>query len=279
MTDAPFRQLLAHRRARIGLVLVSALALAAVLAPMLAPYDPTVQLDLEGAQLLRPSLEHPLGTDFFSRDLLSRILYGARISLLIAALAVTVSLTVGTAVGLLAGLAGGVVDTLLMRVVDAVLAIPRVFLLLTIVALWNRVGVTGLVVVLGLTGWFEPSRFVRAEVLSLRSRTFVTATTALGFSRVRTALRHVLPNVLAPIVVAATLGMGEIVLTEAGLSYLGVGVPPPVPSWGRMIADGQRWLTEAWWIAAFPGFAVVLTVLGFALLSDGLRDTLDPRHR
>ncbi|MGD2136241.1 MAG: ABC transporter permease [Gemmatimonadales bacterium] len=279
MIATRLRQLLIHPSARVGLALVSVLALAALLAPVLAPYDPAIQLDLEHGQLQRPSLAHPLGTDFFSRDLLSRVLYGARISLVIAAFAVALSLTIGTAVGLLAGLAGGIVDTVLMRIVDAVLAIPRVFLLLTVVALWDRVGVTGLVLVLGLTSWFDTSRLVRAEVLSLRSRAFITATTALGFGRLRTALRHVLPNALAPILVSATLGMGQIVLVEAGLSYLGVGVPPPVPSWGRMIADGQTWLTQAWWVAAFPGLAVVLTVLGFSLLSDGLRDTLDPRSQ
>lgn len=279
MTTAPLQRLLADRSTRVGLVLVTVLLLGAVFAPLLTPYDPTAQLDLESGQLQAPSLAHPFGTDFWSRDLFSRVLYGARVSLVVAALTVVLSLTVGTGVGLTAGLSGGATDAVLMRFVDAGLAIPRVFLLLTIIALWDRVGVSGLVVVLGLTSWFDTARLVRAEVLSLKVRPFVTATRALGFDGPRIALRHVLPNAMAPVVVSATLGMGQIVLIEAALSYLGVGVPPPRPSWGAMIADGQQWMSQAWWIATFPGLAVVLTVVAFSLLSDGMRDAFDPRSR
>lgn len=279
MTTAPLQRLLADRSTRVGLVLVTVLLLGAVFAPLLTPYDPTAQLDLESGQLQAPSLAHPFGTDFWSRDLFSRVLYGARVSLVVAALTVVLSLTVGTGLGLTAGLSGGATDAVLMRFVDAGLAIPRVFLLLTIIALWDRVGVSGLVVVLGLTSWFDTARLVRAEVLSLKVRPFVTATRALGFDGPRIALRHVLPNAMAPVVVSATLGMGQIVLIEAALSYLGVGVPPPRPSWGAMIADGQQWMSQAWWIATFPGLAVVLTVVAFSLLSDGMRDAFDPRSR
>ena len=277
MRSEPLRRLLARHGTRVGLALVVVLLLGAAFAPVIAPYDPAAQPDLESGRLQPPSLHHPFGTDSVSRDLFSRVLYGGRVSLLVAALTVLLSLTLGTGVGLVAGLSGGAVDAVLMRFVDAGLAIPRVFLLLAIIALWDRVGVTGLVIVLGVTSWFDTARLVRAEVLSLKHRPFVTATRALGFDGRRIALRHVLPNALAPIVVSATLGMGQIVLVEAGLSFLGVGVPPPQPSWGAMIADGQQWMTQAWWIATFPGIAVVLTVVAFSLLSDGIRDTFDPR--
>ncbi len=250
-----------------------------MLAPILSSFDPTAQLDLATGQLRPPSWRHPFGTDFYSRDLLSRVLFGARISLAIALLSVALSVTVGTAVGLLAGFAGGAVDTLLMRFVDAALAVPRVFLLLVFLSLWGHVGILGLVLILGLTSWFDTSRIVRAEVLSLRTREFIVATRALGLGGIRVAARHLLPNVMGPVIVSATLGIGQIVLIEAGLSYLGVGVRPPTPSWGTMIAEGQQWLTAAWWIAAFPGLAIVVTVIGFSLLGDGLRDALDPRAR
>ena len=273
------RGLWLERQARWGLVLVAALCGLAVLAPWIAPYDPAAQLDLAQGQYLAPSTLHPFGTDFYSRDLLSRVLYGARISLSIAFLSVLVSITVGTAVGMTAGLAGGAVDRLLMRGVDAALAVPRVFLLLVVVALWEGVSVTGLIVVLGLTSWFGTSRIVRAEVLSLRQRTYITAARALGIGPRRLALRHLLPNLAAPVIVAATLGIGQIILIEASLSYLGVGVPPPTPSWGSIIQEGQQALAVAPWVATFPGLAIVATVIGFSLLGDGLRDTLDPTTR
>jgi peptide/nickel transport system permease protein len=273
------RRLWQQHRARWGLALVALLCTLAVLAPWLAPHDPAAQLDLAQGQYLAPSALHPFGTDFFSRDLLSRVLYGARISLGIAFLSVLVSLTVGTAVGMTAGLAGGAVDTVLMRGVDAALAVPRVFLLLVVVALWDNVGVGGLVAVLGLTNWFDTSRIVRAEVLSLKQRTYVTAARALGVGPRRLALRHLLPNLAAPVIVTATLGIGQIILIEASLSYLGVGVPPPTPSWGAIIQEGQQALAVAPWVATFPGIAIVVTVVGFSLLGDGLRNALDPTTR
>lgn len=266
-------------RLRMGLVAVGLLYLIALLAPVLAPHDPAAQLDLLGGRLLLPSPAHPLGTDPLSRDLLSRLLFGARLSLSIAALAVFVAVTVGTAVGLAAGLAGGVVDAVLMRSVDAALAIPRVFLLIVILALWEQGGITALVLVLGLTGWFGTSRLVRAEVLSLRRRDFVLAARALGVPGWRIALRHVLPNAVAPIVVSATLGVGNTILIEAALSFLGLGVRPPLPSWGNMIADGQAFLATAPWQVMVPGVAVVVTVMTFSVLGEALRDTIDPRTR
>lgn len=268
---------LRSRRVRLGLIAVLLLYAIALLAPVLAPYNPTAQLDLVHGRLLTPSWAHPLGTDLYSRDLLSRLLYGARLSLWIAGLAVLVAVTVGTAVGLAAGLAGPVVDTVLMRCVDAALAIPRVFLLLVVLSLWEHGGITALVLVLGLTGWFGTSRLVRAEVLSVKQRDFVTAARALGVPAWRLALRHVLPNVLAPVIVTATLGVGNTVLVEAGLSFLGLGVRPPLPSWGNMIADSQAFLATQPWQTAVPGAAVVLTVMAWSLLGDGLREALDPR--
>lgn len=267
------------RRVRLGLALVSALYLMALLAPLLAPYDPATQLDLVAGRLLGPSLAHPLGTDPFSRDVLSRLLYGARLSLWIAALAVLVAVTLGTALGLAAGLAGGAMDALLMRAVDSGLAIPRVFLLIVVLALWEHGGVAALILVLGLTGWFGTSRLVRAEVQSVRQRDFILAARALGLSGTRIALRHVLPNVAAPIIVTATLGVGNTVLLEAALSFLGIGVRPPLPSWGNMIADGQAYLPTDPAQAIVPGLAVVATVMAFSFLGDALRDAWDPRSQ
>jgi peptide/nickel transport system permease protein len=188
-----------------------------------------------------------------------------------------VSVTIGTAIGLIAGYAGRFVDTLLMRGVDAALAVPRVFLLLVILTLWDRVGVLGLVVILGLTSWFGTSRIVRAEILSLRNREFVVAADSLGLGTSRLILRHLLPNVIGPVTVAATLGMGQIILIEAGLSYLGVGIRPPTASLGRMIGEGWEHIISAPWISIFPGLVIIVTVVGFSLIGDGMRDTLDPR--
>ncbi len=273
------QDLLTRTRARIGLALVGLLCFLAVLAPLFTPYDPVVQIDLAVRQMLPPSLSHPMGTDFYSRDVLARVLFGARISLTIAILSVIVSITIGAAVGLAAGFVGGVVDTVFMRLLDAALAVPRVFLLLVVLALWRDVGIAGLVVILGLTSWFHVARIVRAEVLSLKNREFIVATRALGYGSGRITWRHLLPNVAAPIIVTATLGVGQIVLLEAGLSYLGIGIRPPTPSWGTMIADGQLHLATAWWISTFPGLAIMLTVIGFSLIGDSLRDTLDPRSQ
>jgi len=267
------------RRARVGLALVVLFAVLATFASVVASHDPTAQLDLVGKQYQPPSLAHPFGTDFYSRDLLSRVLHGARISLSIAVLSVAVSIVLGTAVGLAAGLAGGLVDQVLMRGVDGALAMPRLFLVLVVVALWEDVGVVGLVLILGLTSWFDTSRIVRAEVLSVKSRQFIAAARAVGLGLRGIVGRHLLPNIAGPIIVMATLGIGQMILLEAGLSYLGVGVRPPTPSWGQIIADGQQVLRTAPWVALFPGLAIVVTVLAFSLLGDGVRRALDPRSR
>jgi len=265
-------------RVRSGLLIIGALVAAAILAPAISRQNPLAQPDVIGLQNAPPSLQHPLGTDFYSRDVLSRTLYGARISLSIACLSVLLSVTVGTLVGLGAGFAGNATDTLLMRLVDAGLAVPRIFLLLAIAALWPAFSVVTLIMVLGFTSWFGTSRLVRAEVLSIRSREYVTASRSLGLQPFRIASRHVLPNIMAPIIVSATLGVGNMVLIEAGLSYLGFGVPEPTASLGSMIKDGQDFLLQAPWVALAPGLFVIVTVLAFSVLSDGLREASDPRR-
>ena len=261
-----------------GLVLIVVLVLLAVFAPLTAPYDPITQDDIVATSFLSPSPAHPMGTDLFGRDVLSRIIYGARISLTIGFLAVGLSITLGTLLGAVAGYFGGWVDTLVMRFTDTVLAFPRLILLILIVALFQP-SVLLIILVLGLTQWPGTARIVRGEVLSLREREFVQAARALGFGRARIILRHIVPNVLAPVIVAATLGIGNTIVLEAGLSFLGLGVQPPTPSWGSMVADGRQNLIGAWWVATFPGLTIVSTVLAFNLVGDGLRDALDPRLR
>ena len=261
-----------------GLVAIGMFYLIAVLTPFLAPADPAIQGELATQRYLAPSLAHPLGTDRFARDVLSRLLYGARVSLSIGFIAVGISVSLGTLVGAVSGYLGGRWDSVIMRVVDMVVSFPRLVLLITIVALFEP-SIFLIIAVLGLTQWPYISRIVRGEVLSLRGREFVQAARALGYSRRRIILRHVVPNTLAPVIVAATLGIGNTIVLEAGLSFLGIGIQPPDPSWGNMVDAGRGQLLDAWWIATFPGLAIVLTVLSLNLVGDGLRDALDPRLR
>jgi peptide/nickel transport system permease protein len=267
-----------NRLAVAGLWIVAALYLIALLAPLLAPYDPIAQVDIARTTYLAPSAEHLFGTDRFGRDVLSRILYGARISLSIGFVATAISVTVGTLLGAVAGYLGGRADAVVMRFTDMVLAFPRLVLLILIVALFQP-SMLVIIVVLGLTQWPGTTRIVRGDVLSLREREFVQASKALGMSRRRIILRHLIPNVLAPVIVTATLGIGNTIVLEAGLAFLGLGVPPPTPTWGDMVASGRDVLTNAWWVATFPGLTIVLVVLAFNLVGDGLRDALDPRLR
>jgi peptide/nickel transport system permease protein len=222
---------------------------------------------------------HLLGTDATGRDLLSRIVYGSRISLTIGFAAVAVAVTLGTLFGALAGYFGGFVDGLVMRVVDVLLSFPRLLLLILIITLYQGAGIFTVVVVLGATGWMEVSRLVRAQFLQLKQLDFATAARALGLGRARIIARHLLPNALAPVIVAATLGVGSTILTEAALSFLSLGVKPPTPTWGNIVSDGQGALSDAWWIATLPGLAIVATVICFNLVGDALRDALDPRLR
>jgi peptide/nickel transport system permease protein len=265
-----------HHQAVLGLALLAALTVVTLLTPILAPCDPDA-LNLARGRLLAPSTAHWMGTDELGRDLLSRVLYGARISLTIGFLAVLIAITLGTTIGAVAGYAGGWVDAILMRIVDLFLSFPRIVLLITVVAVFEP-SIALIVVVLGLTGWMGVSRLVRGQVLSVREREYVQAAHALGYGPGRVLGRHILPNVLTPVIVAATLGIGNAILAEAALSYLGLGVQPPTASWGNIIQSGGDRIIDAWWITTFPGLAIVLTVMSFNLVGDGLRDALDPRH-
>ena len=280
--ESPWRvamhRLRQDRVATGALVVLGALGVIAVLAPLLAPYDPTAQPDIVGLRGRAPSLAHPFGTDLFSRDVFSRVLHGARVSLSIGLLSVLLSITIGTGWGAVAGYVGGRTDAVMMRLIDALLAIPRILLLLVVAALWTRLAIAALIVLLGLTGWFGVSRLVRAEVRSVVARDFALAARALGVRDARLLLRHVLPNVVSPIIVAATLGVGNVIILEAGLSYLGMGVQQPAASWGNIIQDGADQVATLWWISLFPGLAIVLTVLACNAVGDALRDAVDPRQ-
>lgn len=272
---ATLRRAWANPTGRAGALVLVALILFAIVAPQLLP-DPNAMPDLL-AGATPPSAAHWFGTDRLNRDLLARMAHGARISLGIAGLAVALSLTIGTGLGLVAGFVGGAVDQLLMRLVDAALAIPRLFFLLLLLVVWERIPVWALVTVIGVTGWFGTSRLVRGEVLRLRNEAYLQAAKALGASGRRTIIRHLLPNVLGVILVSATLAIGEVILLEAGLSYLGVGVQPPTPSWGAMVLDSRDALSIAPWTLFFPGLAILITVLAVNLVSDALRAAFDPR--
>ncbi|NIN72113.1 MAG: ABC transporter permease subunit [Gemmatimonadetes bacterium] len=274
-----WREFKKNRPAVLGLYLMVALYLVTLLAPYLTSYDPTeIVDDIISVRHLAPSGEHLLGTDKYGRDVYTRILYGARISLSIGFVAVVISITLGTLVGAVSGYFGGVVDTVLMRLVDTLISFPRLVLLITVIALFEP-SILVVVIVLGLTLWPSTARIVRGEVLSLREREFIEAARALGLGSPRIILRHIIPNVMGPVIVAATLGLGNIILIEAGLSFLGLSVQPPTPSWGAIINDGREFLLQAWWVSTFPGLAIVFTVVAFNLIGDGLRDALDPRLR
>lgn len=259
--------------AAIAALALAAITLAALLAPWLAPFDPTQPLDV-AARAQPPSSAHWLGTDPLSRDLLSRVLYGARVSLGISFVAVAVATIVGTTWGAIAGYAGGWIDRILMHIVDSGLAVPRILLLLGVVALWGTLSMSSLILLLGLTGWFGASRLVRAEVRATRERDFATAARATGATPFRVLVRHVLPHAMTPMLVAATLGVGQVVVVEAGLAFLGYGVAPPAASWGSLIRDGREVLGTAWWMSVFPGLALAATVLAINVLGDRLRGAL-----
>ena len=265
-----------NRLAQAGLVGVALAAILALLAPVLAPFDPMAPGDLAREALLPPGGGHWMGTDQLGRDVWSRLLYGARVSLVVAVSAVGLSGAIGVVLGGAAGYLGGWLDTAVMRTADVVLAVPRLVLLIAVIALL-RPSAVAIVLILALTQWPGPARLIRAEILSLRERDFVRAARALGFSRSRILFRHLLPNALAPVLVALSLGVGHTIILEAGLSFLGIGVPL---SWGALLRDGQqRFLVGAWWLALFPGLAIAGVTMAFNLLGDGLRDALDPRQR
>ena len=269
-----YRRFIANRFAVAGAVIVVSLFVVSFLAPYITPYSPD---DLDAYHvLLPPSTGHWLGTDELGRDVLTRIIYGSRISLKVGFVAVGIAAFIGTISGLIAGYFGGWVDHLLMRLVDIMLCFPTFFLILAVIAMLEP-SIWYIMIVIGLTGWMGVARLVRAEVLSLRERDFILAARAIGASNSRIIFRHILPNALSPVLVAATLGVAGAILTESALSFLGIGVQPPTPSWGNMLTAGKDYLEFAWWLSLFPGVAILITVIAYNLVGEGLRDALDPR--
>ncbi|WP_077037641.1 ABC transporter permease [Pelomonas sp. KK5] len=266
----------AHNRlALLGLAIVLALALLAALAPALAPYDPTVG-DLQTTRLLPPSAAHWFGTDDQGRDIGSRLLYGSRLTLFVVTLVALLAAPIGLLVGTLAGYAGGAVDAVLMRITDIFLAFPRLILALAFVAALGP-GIGNAVLAIALTSWPPYARIARAETLTIRHADFIAAVKLAGASPLRIVLRHIMPLCLPSVIVRVTLDMAGIILTAAGLGFLGLGAQPPTPEWGAMIAAGRAYVLDQWWVAAGPGLAICIVSLGFNLLGDGLRDALDPK--
>lgn len=263
-----------HPLLLIGGIIVLTVTLLAILAPWIAPYDPT-EINVS-VILMPPSWQHWCGTDTLGRDIFSRMLYGARVSLAVGFVAVGISLVIGLLLGAISGYAGGRTDSIIMRITDMVLCFPTFFLILAVIAflepsIWN------IMIVIGLTSWMGVARLVRAEFLSLRQREYILAARSLGISPVRIMWRYMLPNAMGPILVSTVLGIAGAVLVESGLSFLGLGVQPPDPSWGNILTDGKDNIQIAWWLSMFPGLAILITVLGYNLLGEGLRDYFDPR--
>lgn len=277
---SPFRMALRrfgeNRLAVTSVYVVAVLYLLAILAPLVAPYDPTIIEDAVANRYLAPSLAHPFGTDEFGRDLLSRALYGAQVSLSVGFIAVVVAITIGTVYGATAAYVGGVIDNALMRVVDVIIAFPTFFLMLMLVGVFEA-NIVVLVLILGFTSWTGTARFIRGEILSLKEREFVEGARAIGLPGHLIMVRHLIPSAMAPVMVSAALMVGGMVAAEAGLSFLGIGIRPPTPSWGNMLAAGQDAMLVAWWVAFFPGCLLAVGILCFNLIADGLRDALDPK--
>jgi peptide/nickel transport system permease protein len=265
-----------NRLALIGGVVVACLALAAVLAPAISPSDPNrpnVKRILEP-----PSARHLFGTDQLGRDVLSRMLYGSQVSLAVGFVSVGIAATIGILLGAAAGYHGGMVDAAIMRLVDLMLVFPRFFLLLAVLA-FLKPSIWTIMAVIGLTGWMGVARLVRAEFLALKEREFVMWSQSTGASALRIIWRHILPNAMAPVLVAMTLGIPAAILTESGLSFLGLGVQPPRATWGNILNEGKDAIELAWWLSVYPGMAILVTVLSYNLFGEGIRDALDPRLR
>jgi len=275
------RRLAARRTALFGLVVVMVVVLTAVGAPLISPFDP-IEQDLGDLRLKAPGFRdaggrvHPLGTDHLGRDLLARVIHGARPALLVGFAAVAISGLIGMAAGLISGYFGGRTDDVLMRLADIQLAFPFILLAIAVIGVLGP-SLKTIIIVIGVSSWVVYARIVRGAVLTLREREFVQAARALGGGDGRILLRHILPNAFTPWLVVATLDMARVIVIESALSFLGLGVQPPTPTWGGMLADGRVYISTAWWLATFPGLAILVTVLGINLFGDGLRDTLDPR--
>jgi len=263
-----------NRLAVIGGIIVLMLFTIAVLAPFVAPYNPDA-INVKHV-LEPPSLAHPFGTDDLGRDILSRVIYGSRISLAVGFVAVGIATLIGIIFGALSGYYGGWTDTIVMRFVDIMLAIPTFFLILAVIAMLEP-SIWNIMIVIGVTSWMGVSRLVRAEFLSLKEREFVLAARALGASDFRIIFKHILPNAMSPVLISAVLGIAGAVLVESALSFLGIGVQPPTASWGNILTIGKDNIEIAWWISVFPGLAIFVTVLAYNLLGEGIRDSIDPR--
>ena len=270
------RRMVSDRMTVIGLIIVGSAISCAVFAPVIAPYSP-LKGDLANYYLTPPAAQHPFGTDYVGRDILSRVIYGAQISLKIAILSEAMGLAIGTVLGLITGFYGGWIDALIMRLVDIFMAFPLLIIAIALAAALGP-GETNLLLALGLVIWPLVARLVRSQVLMIRETEYVAAARVVGVSDIGIMFRHILPNILTPLVVYGTLGIANVVLQEAALSFLGLGsAEQSTPSWGRMLSEARSYILSAWWMPFYPGLAILLTVLGFNLLGDGLRDALDVR--
>ncbi|WP_404449278.1 ABC transporter permease [Sutcliffiella horikoshii] len=276
LTKITINKFMKNKLAVIGAVLLFIIITLALFAPLIAQFEPQKQSLLN--KLQTPGGEHWLGTDRYGRDVFARILYGARVSLLVGFASVAGSITIGTVIGAVAGYFGGKIDAVLMRIVDVIISIPTIFLLITLVTIFQP-GVDKLILIFALTGWTFTARLVRGEFLSLRTREFVLASKTIGTRSHTIIFSHILPNAMGPIIVSATLGVGGVILAESALSYLGLGIQPPTPSWGNMLQDAQNFtiMLKHWWYPLFPGLMILITVLSFNFVGDGLRDALDPK--
>jgi peptide/nickel transport system permease protein len=270
-----WRRFSANRLALVGLLIILALVVVAALADVLAPYSPTIG-DLKNARLLPPGAAHWFGTDDLGRDIYSRIVYGARWTLYVVILVAIIAAPIGLLVGTVAGYAGGWTDTILMRITDIFLAFPKLVLALAFVAALGP-GIENAVLAIAITSWPPYARIARAETLTVRNSDYIKAVQLMGASPFRIVLRHIMPLCISSLIIRVTLDMAGIILTAAGLGFLGLGAQPPLPEWGAMIASGRRFILDQWWVAAAPGAAILIVSLGFNLLGDGLRDALDPR--
>lgn len=270
------RQLRRNRGALVGLAIIIFMVIVAFAAPFIAPYDPLEQVVADA--LKPPSPEHLFGTDDVGRDMLSRIIYGGQITLRVGLISVSIAGTIGTLLGILAGFYGGWLDTLIMRLIDILLAFPGLLLALTIIAILGP-GLFNVMIAVGIGGIPSYTRVARGTTLTVRERDYVMSGRVTGCSDLRIMFRYILPNVLPPLIVLATVGVAGAILTAAGLSFLGLGAQPPTPEWGSMLTNGRTYLRQAWWFTMFPGLAVMVTVLAINMFGDGLRDALDPKLR
>ena len=269
---------LENRLAVLGALIVLALVLMALFANLIAPYNPIVGGDLRTERLLPPSAAHWFGTDEQARDIFSRVVFGSRLTLLVVVLVAVIATPIGVAVGTTAGYLGGFVDTVLMRITDIFLAFPRLVLALAFVAALGP-GIENAIIAIALTSWPPYARLARAETLTVRNADYIAAVQLQGASTSRIIMRHVVPLCLSSVIVRVTLDMAGIILTAAGLGFLGLGAQPPSPEWGALVASGRRFLLDQWWVSTIPGLAIFIVSLGFNLLGDGLRDVLDPKAR